>query len=343
VDSTEIKQVNHYYAFGLNMEGNWNAAGGTNKYQYNGKEWNDDFGLGLNDYGARFYDAAIGRFTAADPLSIMFAPMSPYQYARNSPINFVDPTGMASEAVGADGMTNNQWRNATRAGTNGSQAANGSGSNTKAAGYKQENRNKEVERLRLGQKRETEEDDIDNNASLEITRGTLVRDEQGNEYGGTCECGCPGKPDCNTLNPATLGKNIAGTTYPGGNNPMTFNGLPDYSYNPGYRNLFEYPAIGHDRAYDKLGIKGVSGLFLNCKSIGADWRFVKQEFQIAIYTGFSPYFDFSTSLKAIGFGVGLGLAATPKTIIFRSNPFLIPWISKWGYYSNSGTSNRPSK
>jgi hypothetical protein len=37
VDSSEIKQVNHYYAFGLNMEGNWNGASGTNKYQYTGK------------------------------------------------------------------------------------------------------------------------------------------------------------------------------------------------------------------------------------------------------------------------------------------------------------------
>jgi RHS repeat-associated protein len=111
VDSTEIKQVNHYYAFGLNMEGNFNGASGTNKYQYNGKEWNDDFGLGLNDYGARFYDAAIGRFTAVDPLSLMFAPMSPYQYARNSPINFVDPTGMASEAWTSINQANNNSSN----------------------------------------------------------------------------------------------------------------------------------------------------------------------------------------------------------------------------------------
>ena len=33
----EITQINHYYPFGLNMEGNWNGAAGSNKYQYNGK------------------------------------------------------------------------------------------------------------------------------------------------------------------------------------------------------------------------------------------------------------------------------------------------------------------
>ena len=56
VGSTDIKQINSYYPFGLNMESNFNGAAGKNKYAYNGKEWNDDFGLGWNDYGARFYD-----------------------------------------------------------------------------------------------------------------------------------------------------------------------------------------------------------------------------------------------------------------------------------------------
>jgi hypothetical protein len=40
----------------LNMEGDWNGAEGKNKYQYNDKEWNDDFGLGWNDYGAPFWN-----------------------------------------------------------------------------------------------------------------------------------------------------------------------------------------------------------------------------------------------------------------------------------------------
>jgi hypothetical protein len=44
VTQADIEQENHYYAFGLNMEGNWNGAAGPNKYQYNSKEWNDDFG-----------------------------------------------------------------------------------------------------------------------------------------------------------------------------------------------------------------------------------------------------------------------------------------------------------
>jgi RHS repeat-associated protein len=90
-------QINHYYPFGMNMEGNWNGLNGKNKYQYNEKELNSD--MGWSDYGARFYDAAIGRFSTTDPLGEMYGDMTPYQYVMNNPINYTDPTGMASEAA----------------------------------------------------------------------------------------------------------------------------------------------------------------------------------------------------------------------------------------------------
>ncbi len=97
--NTEISQINHYYPFGLNMEGNWNGAQGSNKYQYNGKEWNDDLGLGWNDYGARFYDPTIGRWLSPDPLAEKFLNWSPYNYGVNNPINVIDPNGMESEWI----------------------------------------------------------------------------------------------------------------------------------------------------------------------------------------------------------------------------------------------------
>jgi RHS repeat-associated protein len=97
VTTADIVQINSYYPFGMNMEGNWNGAAGNNKYQYNGKEWNDDFGLGWNDYGARFYDPAIARWTAIDPLSEKMRRYSPYNYCFNNPVRFIDPDGNAPE------------------------------------------------------------------------------------------------------------------------------------------------------------------------------------------------------------------------------------------------------
>ena len=94
VNDAEILQSNNYYAFGLNMEMNTNGAKGNNKYQYNGKEWNDDFGLGLNDYGARMYDPAIGRWNGVDPLAEKYMRWSPYTYTLDNPLKFIDPDGM---------------------------------------------------------------------------------------------------------------------------------------------------------------------------------------------------------------------------------------------------------
>ena len=108
---SDIKQINHYYPFGMNMEGNWNGAAGSNKYQYNQKEWNDDFGLGLNDYGARWYQSDNGRWLAIDPMAEMYTSMSPYHYGKNSPMVYADPTGMMSEAYnfGMSGSSGNAY------------------------------------------------------------------------------------------------------------------------------------------------------------------------------------------------------------------------------------------
>uniref|UniRef100_UPI0024A7DC0A RHS repeat-associated core domain-containing protein n=1 Tax=Phaeodactylibacter xiamenensis TaxID=1524460 RepID=UPI0024A7DC0A len=56
-------------------------------------ELNGDYGMDLYEYGFRWYDAAIGRFTGVDPLAADYASISTYAYVANNPINAIDPDG----------------------------------------------------------------------------------------------------------------------------------------------------------------------------------------------------------------------------------------------------------
>ena len=95
--NTEVLQTTAYYPFGMRMEGNFSQnAGRENNYLYNGKELDTDFGLNWYHYGARMYDPAIGRFPSIDPLAETFSYQSPYNYADNNPIKFIDFMGLGS-------------------------------------------------------------------------------------------------------------------------------------------------------------------------------------------------------------------------------------------------------
>ncbi len=88
----EIVQQKGYYSFGMEIS-QFSSGTGTSKNWYNGKEIQDDFGLYWYDYGARFYDAMLGRWHTIDQLAEKYYFISPYAYTLNNPIRFVDPDG----------------------------------------------------------------------------------------------------------------------------------------------------------------------------------------------------------------------------------------------------------
>ena len=92
----EVIQRSHYYSFGMRVDMPRFDFGDEpeNKYLYNGKELNSDFGLDWLDLGFRYYDPAIGRFPSVDPIADQFAHVSPFNYAENEPIGHIDLWGL---------------------------------------------------------------------------------------------------------------------------------------------------------------------------------------------------------------------------------------------------------
>jgi len=77
-----------YYPFGETSLGTY----AKKRYRFCGKERDEESGLYY--YGARYYLPWLCRFASVDPLAGKYAFYTPYQYAGNKPINFIDLDGM---------------------------------------------------------------------------------------------------------------------------------------------------------------------------------------------------------------------------------------------------------
>lgn len=87
-----VVQEDEYYSFGLRKRTGGYDLSNNNRYLYNGKEIQTDL-ANQYDYGARFYDPVIARWTVVDDLAEDFDNASPYAYVLNNPINTMDPDG----------------------------------------------------------------------------------------------------------------------------------------------------------------------------------------------------------------------------------------------------------
>jgi RHS repeat-associated protein len=94
IDSIELLSVHDYYPYGME----WNAGG--YKYTYNGKEMNTEIGLNLIDFGARMQDPSLGKFISIDRFAEKNASQTPYSYAANNPIKFIDVNGDSIDISG---------------------------------------------------------------------------------------------------------------------------------------------------------------------------------------------------------------------------------------------------
>ncbi|GFE56722.1 RHS repeat-associated core domain-containing protein [Geobacter sp. AOG1] len=94
---TTITDANHnvvqsyaYDSFGMVKP----ATGFRNSYTYTGREWDKE--TGLYYYRARYYDPMEGRLISKDPISFAGGDVNLYGYVQNNPINYIDPTGLAT-------------------------------------------------------------------------------------------------------------------------------------------------------------------------------------------------------------------------------------------------------
>ncbi len=115
----DLIEENNYYPFGLKHQG-YNPVyipvgnDEARKINYNSKELQNELGLNWYDYGARNYDPALGRWLNIDRIADVYRAHSPYCYALNNPVFFIDPDGNEPTPYEAALMASHVYENSGR-------------------------------------------------------------------------------------------------------------------------------------------------------------------------------------------------------------------------------------
>ena len=106
-----IVQQSDYYPYGMTHKPQA-VTTSDNRYLFNGKELQNNLLGGINldiyDYSSRYYDPQIGRFTTIDPRAEKYDSWSPYNYAANNPIKYIDQNG-DTITIASDFKNSKEW------------------------------------------------------------------------------------------------------------------------------------------------------------------------------------------------------------------------------------------
>jgi RHS repeat-associated protein len=331
---SNIIQSNEFLPFGLQTANSWTRDSNTgNNFLANG-------GTELNtttqvyDLAFRNYDATLGRMNQVDPFADMMGSFSPYHFAFNNPVGFNDPSGLIPPGAIAYGTwdAGSDWNMGTMDQIRAIGGGGGKGALPDGVYYDQQRNPYSV----LNGTVYIPSPGYKNDPNFDMVPAQEIIDlgdpNQNQRYVARAMAAMNAVGDY--LDPSTIGHNLFWLSYPGGNNPHSYNGEDNFTYKP--KNKAEFPAIGHDRRYYNVGASGATGLLTNTKTIGADWLFVAEELSIAN----DPSQEFEDRVAAFILGKGLGALAYPKTVyqlIFNPSAIIPDFIQ-----SNKGVTNSPT-
>jgi RHS repeat-associated protein len=93
---TTVASADDFYPFGMVMEGrSINNGQADTRFKFTSKE--RDTESGYDYFGARYYDARVGRWMAVDALAEKYPDLGPYTYVEDSPTTSLDPNGKGTK------------------------------------------------------------------------------------------------------------------------------------------------------------------------------------------------------------------------------------------------------
>lgn len=88
-----VVSSDEYYPYGLTFNSFSRENSADQHYKFNGKERQTELGLNWDDFGARMYDPEIARWNVLDPQADKAPAWTPFRFAFNNPMRYVDPDG----------------------------------------------------------------------------------------------------------------------------------------------------------------------------------------------------------------------------------------------------------